>query len=551
MPISATRLNELANAAFGRRESLMTFWQETADNFYPERADFTVTKTLGENFASNLYASEPIIFRRDFCNWIGATLRPKGRDWFNLRAVNEKVNSRQRVKNFLTDRAQTTRNLIYDQKSQFIRAMREADHDWGTFGQAVLSVDDRGDRQGLLFKNWHLRDCAWEDDPDGVTHKIFRKYKMTAENLKLRQSRGWTIPETILKLCTDGKGDTLINCMHVVMPADLYDMPTRKRRGMEWVSIHISTDHGQRGVLHEAMRPIFNYAVPRWFTVSGSPYAFSPAVCCSIPDARTIQAMVWAILEAGEKAVEPPLAAVREAIIGGVEWYAGGITWIDGKYDEKTGEAIRAIQMGKEPQLGVALKEGLKQTMGDAWFLNKLFMPPPQSQPMTAEEASLRNAEYLRVSQPVIEPAEPELNGRILDITIEMAQFLGYWGDPDEMPLELEGQKVDLAYDNPIEDARKLAKTQAFTQSVTIASQADTIDPSLKSNVDWGTGFREAIAGIAPPKWLLPEKDAKEAVGETRQQMAAQQAAQQAQQLMMTGEVASKANKQQAEAEAA
>lgn len=551
MPLTATELIRQSEVAFGKRGSLMSFWQDTAENFYPERADFTVTKELGDFFASNLYASDPIIFRRDFCNWTGAVLRPKGRPWFSMRARDEKVNKRQSVKVFLEDRAQVTRNILYDQNSQFIRAMTEADHDYGSFGNSVSSVLERADRQGLLFKTWHLKDCAWEDDPDGVTHKMFRKYQMTAENLALRaRTRGWKVPQRIIQMVTDRKGDTMIECLHVTMPADLYDMPVKKRRGREFVSVHVSIAQGNTGVMSETPIPVFNYAVSRWFTVSNSAYAFSPCVCASIPDARTMQAMTWAILEAGEKAVDPPLAAVREAILGGVEWYSGGITWIDGKYDEREGEAIRALQMGKEPMLGVQLREAVKQVMGDAWYLNKLFLPPPANQPMTAEEVSSRNAEYLRISQPIIEPAEPERNGKILDITIAMAQHLGYWGDPTEMPKELEAEPVDFAYDNPIEDARKLAKTQGFQQAVALAGQAEGIDPTLKANVDWQTAFREAISGVAPPSWVLPERDAKAAVEQGRQQQQMANMQSQVGQLLEAGGQAAEINAKNAQAEA-
>lgn len=531
----------------------MTFWQECADNFYPERADFTQTKTLGETFASNLFDSNPIIFRRDFCDWISGAIRPKGRPWFNFRARNEKVNKAQKVKTFLTDRAETTRNLFYDDRSQFISAMKVCDHDWGTFGNAVASVEDRSDRQGLLIKDWHLRDCAWEDDADGVTHKMFRKYKMTAENLALKAKRNpnWQLPERVQRYVSEKKGDTLIECMHIVMPADLYEMPVRKRRGMEWVSLHVSVQEGQKGVMSEMPIPVFNYAVSRWFKLSGSPYAFSPAVCCALPDARTIQAMTWAIIEAGEKAVEPPLAAVREAVLGGVEWYSGGITWLDGKYDERGGEAIRAIQMGKEPQLGAVIREAIKQTLGDAWYINKLFMPPPANQPMTAEEANLRFQEFLRVSQPIIEPAETERNGKVIEIAVELAQFLGYWGDPDDLPDELaEAGDFAITYDNPVEDARKLAKTQAFTQSVQLSTQAQAMDPSLPAHVDWNTAFREAVQGVAPPSWLLTEKDAAAAVQKAQQAAQLQRAGEQIGQVMDTAKVAGEANKAQAEADA-
>lgn len=553
MPMTATELCRQAEIAFGRRGSLMSFWQETADNFYPERADFTQTKTIGESFASNLYDSNPIIFRRDFGDWLSGAIRPKGRPWFNFRARNDKVNKLQKVKTFLTDRADVTRNLFYDDRSQFISSMKIGDHDWATFGNAVASVEDRSDRQGLLFKDWHLRDCAWEDNGDGVTHKMFRKYKMSAENLglKAKANPNWKLPERVQRYITERKGDTMVECMHIVMPADLYDMPVKKRRGLDWVSLHVSVQEGQKGIMSERPVPVFNYSVSRWFKLSVSPYAFSPAVCCALPDARTIQAMTWAIIEAGEKAVEPPLAAVREAILGGVEWYSGGITWLDGKYDESKGEAIRAIQMGKEPQLGAVIREAIKQTLGDAWYINKLFMPPPANQPMTAEEANLRFQEFLRVSQPIIEPAETERNGKMIEIAVEMAQYLGYWGEPEEIPDELMDEgNFAITYDNPVEDARKLAKTQAFSQSIQLAGQAQAIDPALPANVDWQTAFREAVQGVAPPSWLLTEEDAAKSVQEAQKRAAVERAGQQIGQVMQTAEVAASANQKQAQADA-
>lgn len=552
MPMTATELVRAAEIAFGKRESLMDFWQETADNFYPERADFTQTKTLGENFASNLYDSNPIIYRRDFCDWISGAIRPKGRPWFNFRARDDKINKLQKVKTFLSDRADVTRNIFYDDRSQFIQSMKIGDHDYGTFGNAVASVEDRQDRQGLLFKDHHLRDCAWEDDPDGVTHKMYRKYKMTAENIKLRgRVRGWTIPTRILQYCDQQKGDTIIECMHVVMLADLYEMPVKKRKGMEWVSLHVSIQEGQKGIMSEKPVPVFNYAVSRWFKLSNSPYAFSPAVCCALPDARTIQSMTWSIIEAGEKAVEPPLAAVREAVLGGVEFMAGGITWLDGKYDERGGEAIRAIQLGKEPQLGAVIREAIKATLGDAWYINKLFMPPPANQPMTAEEANLRFQEFLRVSQPIIEPAESERNGRLINIAVEMAQYLGYWGDPKDLPEELmQAGDFAITYDNPVEDARKMAKTQAFTQTIQVAQQAAAIDPALPANIDWQEAFREAVAGVAPPSWLLEEKKAAAAIEKAQKAAAIQRAGDQIGQVAEVAQTAAGANEKQASADA-
>ena len=56
---------------FDKRGSLLSMWQSIADNFYPERADFTVSRSLGDDFADNLTTSYPLLVRRDLGNSLG------------------------------------------------------------------------------------------------------------------------------------------------------------------------------------------------------------------------------------------------------------------------------------------------------------------------------------------------------------------------------------------------------------------------------------------------------------------------------------------------
>jgi hypothetical protein len=78
------------------------------------------------------------------------------------------------------------------------------------------------------------------------------------------------------------------------------------------------------------------YVIPRWQTVSGSQYATRPPPVCALPDARLLQAMTYTLLEAGEKATSPPIIATQNVVRSDVALYAGGITWVDEEYDEKT-----------------------------------------------------------------------------------------------------------------------------------------------------------------------------------------------------------------------
>jgi hypothetical protein len=49
---------------YNDRKAILTLWQEIAENFYPQRADFTLTRYIGQEFAEHLYSSYPIIVHR-------------------------------------------------------------------------------------------------------------------------------------------------------------------------------------------------------------------------------------------------------------------------------------------------------------------------------------------------------------------------------------------------------------------------------------------------------------------------------------------------------
>ena len=53
---------------FSTKAALDSRNQELADHFYPERADFTVTRDIGEDWADHLMTGYPSMVRRDLGN---------------------------------------------------------------------------------------------------------------------------------------------------------------------------------------------------------------------------------------------------------------------------------------------------------------------------------------------------------------------------------------------------------------------------------------------------------------------------------------------------
>jgi hypothetical protein len=505
--------------AFTKRDSLMSFFQDISEHFYPERADFTIEHSLGEDFASRLYASEPSLFRRDFGNYIDAALRPWGRDWFKIVAQDPRLRKVLSVQQYLETRSEMTMQLLKDRRSNFSNAVRAGDHDWVTFGNAVTSVEGRSDGMGLRFRTWHLRDCAWRENYDGEVDTFYRKIKVSVRNLcSQERSKNWSIPPKVKEKLAKTPND-MVEIYHVLVPSMEYAPDKKTDAG--WYSCYLMPD--MQWEISAKPEYVFNYSVSRWFRIDSSPYALSPCTIIALPDGRTLQTMTWSIIEAGEKAVEPPLVAQSEAILSGVDIRSGMVTWVDQRYDERTGEAIRALELGATPEFGEALRQGITGNLKDAFYLSKLFLPQNNPQ-MTAEEVQRRHEEFLRVAQPVIAPAESERNASILDIAVEMAIRMKLWGPLDEMPQELRGRDVEYTFDNPLQDAQRQSKAFAFNTSMGIVSQAkQLLKPGVTEHFDETQAFRDAIAGVAPPNWLKdPDQAAEDQQLEEESQIAGQ-----------------------------
>lgn len=499
---SAKELITQGDFLFGKKSSLNSLWQEIADNFYVERADFTVVRPIGNEFAAHLTTSYPMLARRDLGNTFSSMLRPTGKQWFNVRMVNENDETNE-VKRFLEAASIHMRNMMYSRVTQFVRATKEADHDFAAFGQAVISIERNFITGNLLYRCWHLRDCAWCEDEAGMVDTMHRKWKPTAREMN-NIFRGNVAPQVKKQLEKDPY--QTFECRHVVVPSDQYKGD--KKWKTPFVSIHI--DVANNYVMEEMGAWSFGYIVPRWQTVSGSQYAYSPATVAALPDARLIQAMTLTLLEAGEKATNPPLVAVQEAIRSDIAVYAGGITWVDSEYDERLGEVLRPMTIDKTGiPTGFNMQQEIRGLINEAFFLNKLNLPP-QNVEMTAYETSQRMQEYIRNALPLFEPMELDYNAAMCEMSFDMYMRSGAFGSPRDLPQELQGQDIHFRFESPLSDAMGKEKGQKLIEAKAALAQLADIDPSVLQMIDTRTTIRDVLSGISTPtKWIKSEEEMK------------------------------------------
>lgn len=532
---ATSALVKLATRTFERRGPVLSLWQEIAENFYPERANFTHQRRLGSEYAEHLSDSYPVLVRRDMADSITSMLRPTSKDWGAMTVLFEDELDNQ-ARRWLEWAWKRQRRAMYERASNFTRATKEGDHDFATFGQCVVHVTMNRNRNGLLFRTQSLRDVAWVENEEMAIDTVFVRKTLSARDLtKLFAS---VAPEVERLAREEPFKD--IHFMHMVVPSEQY--PDLERNTHPFVSLYVDLAH--QHVMEAVPSRTVQYVIPRWQTVSGSQYAFSPATITALPDARLIQAMTLVLLEAGEKFVDPPLVATQEAVRSDVALYAGGITWVDRDYDERLGDALRPITTDKNGLgYGIELSDRQKQQLRDSFYLNQISGVPRIDKTMTAYEAAQHVEQYIRQATPLFEPMEHEYNGGLCEQVFMLLLWNGAFGALDDIPEELQGREIEFKFKSPLHDAEGREKGTRIMELNSVLEPLIGLDPTVVSHFDVHSAFRDAMEGLdVPSEWVVDEDVAAENIAAMQQQ-------QQVAQALQMAEMAGGAGKQLAETE--
>jgi len=533
MDNNGAELVALGDRLFGQKSQLDELHQTLAEMVYPERATFTTTRMEGEEFARDLYESQPAQNRRDLAGAIGAILRPRGKEWFRPQPTDEW----RRTPTGLAwcDYARDImRRILYNQRTNFQKASADGDDDFVSFGNAIPSLTENPDRAGFLFELHHPRDNAWSTSRYGDVDVNHRKMKMQLRQVAQRWGeKGLT--QTQLKTLEKSPYEE-IEIRHICMPAKDYDpyFPRKKWKGKPFASVYVNPE--ARQILHEGGYYEFPYLHRRWRVPSDSVYGYSPAAMLGLVDARVLQTQARVILDAGELAVAPPLLAKRDAVLGGIQNYAGAVTWLDTEFDERFGDAVRPLETGGDVRLGLEMKVDTRNILMAAWYLNKLSLPSDKE--MTAYETSERIAEYIRSAGPIFEPFEAD-NARTLEAMFAMSLRIGYFGPLETIPPEIRGGEIQFEFDTPVSQAYRRVKVVRAQEVLQTLKMSAEVDPSVRHIVNVPKMFRATIQNLgADTEWMNTEEEVAELIAQDQEQAAQAMEAEKQQKMM---EIADKA----------
>lgn len=511
---------------------MVNYWQDAAENFYPERADFT-SSNPGGKLADHLTTSDPIIMRRELANQFSVMLRPRGIDWAKM-TVEDDDDLDEESLGWLEDRTERQRRIFYDSTTGAVQATKQGDNDYVTFGQCVLKVERNYKDYALLVRCKHLRDVAWSDDFTGRTDTVHEKWKPSAWELSQIFRKDKLHKNVLLALEKDP--DKEFECRHIVIPSE--KLGKKDKFPFRCVYVDVENQHEIESVESETLK----YVIPRWQTVSGSQYSYSQATLAALPDSRLLQAVTLTILEAGEKYVSPPMIAVQEALRGDLNLFANGVTYVDEKYDERLGEVLRPITQDKGGfQAGIEILDRVRMALREAFFLNRLSLPQLPGD-ATATQVMQIVQDNARANLPLFEPVEHNYNAPLCEMMFTEAMGMGFMGRKDEIPDGLKGRNMQFKFVSPLQEAEDRKNAALLVQTATLVNAVAPFDPSLMSMPNWRKALRESLRGVGDPiDWIKSDEEMDEMVEEMNQKKQMQETMGMVQQGAEIAETGSKA----------
>ena len=511
---NGAELSKRGRSLFDAASGWRSLNQELAENYFPMSADFTSSLPLGEDFALDLMDSYPVQARQQLGDAVEAMLRQGS--WFQVSSGDPELDKVPAVARALQRMSQIVSAIIRSPRTHAKIAMKQADHNWVTFGANCLTWEESVDRSRPILKSHHLRDVAWAENSDTEIDVVHRRLRLSARQVMERVNAGrWQRPHPDVVRASETDPEHIFDFQHCLMPAEDYEYSLRRPSSAKFVSVYFDCEHEQ--VMRESPQPWFNYRINRWWRLGDCQWGFSPVAINTLPDGRMAQALGGMVLEQGEKALDPPMIGAGDVFRNDINLWSGGFTMVDLSDGRNLQDVMTVVDTAKNIAVGENMQAQLRSMIAEGFLLNKLMLP--NTKEMTAFEVGWRTDEFRRAALPFFSPIEDEYHAPVLDGALQMAFQMGML-TRDDVPRELAGRDNQWTFISPLNEAEGQKVAAAFRQTVADVASILQIDPTARNNVNWTEALQDALRGNgAKPGWL-PTEDEKKALADAQKQLA-------------------------------
>ncbi len=513
--MAATTLLMRAERMFSRQQKWREYWQDLADILLPEKADFVDRQEPGEERNTEIYDSTPRQALRGLASTIDGLMKGKSTKWFGVTVDDDQISDDDAAKRWFETVERRMWKAFYNPKAGFIHRSGQVDTNLSCFGWGVLWAQENRDRNGLLFRSFHIGNAAFEEDGDGLIDAISVRENFTAEQAAGIYRRLGKEPSKPVREALEAKNKTMSSerfpFVQIILPQHDHEAASIAKRDFDYASAVIDVKAEQ--TITEMGFHEFPAAIPRWETSPGEIYPRSPGMM-ALPDARTLQAMGKTLLIAGERAADPPTWVLNDSVLSPVRTHPGGVTVLDAQSESvQRGQPIGVLDTSGNIPIGREMQDDYRRMVEAAFFKN-VFSLPIEGRQMTATEILERKEEFIRTIGPVFGRLESDYLGRTVERVFAIMERAGAFPDRPEI---LQGREIEFRFRSPIEQAQKQLEIASLSRTLEAVAPLAQAQPEMLDNLNGDEIIRDApeFAGL-PFKYLRD----KEQVDQLRQSRA-------------------------------
>jgi len=479
------QVRKLAENLKKDRSVFDTLFEDLAEIFLPNRQGFLGDTTVGEEKFENVVSSAPSLARRGLSSAVSTMLRPAGRVWFNGRAKIEQLNTIPEIRLWLKETTRIMYAHMYDPSARMESNLAQCDDDLVTFGSGCVRVGWSRATKNLRFRCRPLNGVYFTSDALGQINGVIIR-----EKWKLRQIIERFGEENLTKKMKSmlanrpTKLDEEFELLHAVMPVDdaaRYGMKFKQPFVSLWISDKCKETLEVKG------KDYFEYITPRWDVASGEVYGRSPAMV-ALNDARLHQAMTETMVDAGEKALNPPTWGYGDLITGPFDMRAGGFTSVDMTGMPGNHAPINPVNLGTIPDKIAEFSIRVEERIGQAFYRDILELPSAREGDLTATEINARLDQYMRQAAPVFARIEHNYNAplvnRVREILTQENQLPERPAIVEDIEEQFNEDLVEFEYESPIKVARDKAEAMKIVEGVQVLGNFANLKPDVLDNLN-------------------------------------------------------------------
>lgn len=499
------RLKELENIQY----PYLGPWKDIRDYQIPNRGNFIEdigTKGLRKDL--KIYNGTPALSARTTQAGLSAGITSPSRPWFRLAMVDDKINQRADVREYLRG----VEKILYQifNRSNFYGEASLVYLETTGFGQAPMSIVE--DFENIAhFEAYTIGEYFIANNTKKIVDVLYRRIHKTPVQL-IEEFGKENVSQSVKNMAGNGSADKKVKIIHAVEPNDtrvpgMIDAKNKAFRSVYYEEESLDSD---REFLSISGFDRFPYVVPRWSVNGNSPYGTDQPGLIALGDSKQLQSGTYEKAKGLQRNMNPPLQVPSDLKNSRIHNVPGGVTYVN-QFGGGGQVGIKSMYDNRVPLADIIQDNNdIEERIRNAYYVNLFLsiLANDRPQDMKAEVAFQIDKERLLMLGPALDNFNNQFLSPTIDRVFQLAEDAGVL---PEAPEDLVGLDLKVEYVSALAKAQKLSAISNMERLVGLAGTVNQIIPGTIDKVDGDQVIDEAGDALDIPSKII-RSDAETAV---------------------------------------